>query len=162
MRGTRVQTPITRRRVLTGGGVTAAVSLAGCAGVIDAIGEQIFEDVNVLNQLSRTVSGSIRVVDPSDETVLDGAFEVPSTEADGASNLVAYGDVWTNPGTYRVRIDLTDIVLEGVSRVTRAVAINDPAAEMVAVSIGARDGTEPIAISVGESFSDVGPQNTTT
>ena len=162
MRGTRVQTPITRRRVLTGGGVTAAVSLAGCAGVIDAIGEQIFEDVNVLNQLSRTVSGSIRVVDPSDKTVLDGAFEVPSTETDGASNLVAYGDVWTNPGTYRVRIDLTDIVLEGVSRVARAVAIDDPAAEMVAVSIGARDGTEPIAISVGESFSDVGPQNTTT
>ena len=161
MCGTRVRTSITRRRVLTASGVAAAVSLTGCAGVIDAVGDQIFEDVNVLNQLSRTVSGSIRVVDPGGETILDGTFEVPSTEADGASNLVAYSDVWADPGAYRVRVDLADIALEGVSQATRAVAIDDPTAEMVAVSIGARDGTEPIAMSVGESFSDLGPRNTT-
>lgn len=155
-------TPIPRRRALIAGGVVASSALAGCTSVLDAVGDRIFEDVNVLNQLTRTVRGSVTVVDPGDETVLDRVFDVPSTEADGESNLVAYADIWTEPGAYEIRVELTNLSLEGVSQATRTVDIDDTTAEMVAVSIGARDGSEPIAIRVGESFSDIGSQNTTT
>ncbi|MEZ3172544.1 hypothetical protein ABNG03_18310 [Halorubrum sp. RMP-47] len=61
--------------------------------MVDAIGNRVFEQVNLLNQLNQEVSGSIEIADPDDETVLDTSFDVPSTESDGESNIIAYADV---------------------------------------------------------------------
>jgi len=89
--------------------------------VLNAIGNRVFEEVNLLNQLNQEVSGSIEVVDPEGETVLDTSFDVPSTESDGNSNIVAYADVWTTTGEYQVDLELTDTVVAGTSQLNPAI-----------------------------------------
>lgn len=153
--------PVTRRRALAIGGSAVLASLAGCSTVLNAIGDQVFEQVNILNQLSQEVSGTIGVTDPDGETVLDTDFDVPSTDSDGDSNIVAYADVWTATGSYQVEMELTDTQVGGVSQVSQQVQISDTEEEMIAISIGSGEESEPIAIRVGESFSDFGQANQT-
>jgi hypothetical protein len=128
---------------------------------VDAIGEQVLEEVNVLNQLNREISGSIGVIDPAGNTTLDETFDVPSTESDEGSNVVAYDDVWTDTGEYEISVELTDMEIEGSSRASRTVPIENTEEDMVAVSVGSGDEDEPIAIRVGESFSDFARTNGT-
>lgn len=154
-------TQLARRRLLTVGGTTVLGLMPGCTRLFNAVGDRIFEDVNILNQLGREVSGSVKVIGPTDEVALDRAFDVPSTETGGESNTITYADVWTDPGTYQINIELADVELEGVSQASKAININDVEAEMVAVSIGSGNEDEPIAILVGESFSEFGQAATT-
>ena len=153
--------PVTRRRALAIGGSTVLASMAGCSTVLNAIGDQVLEQVNILNQLSQEVSGTIEVTDPAGETVLDTEFDVPSTESDGNSNIVAYADVWTGTGSYQAEMELTDTQVGGVSQIRQQVQISNTEEEMVAISIGSGDESEPIAVRVGESFSDFGQTNQT-
>jgi len=129
-------------------------STVGCTRILNAVGERIFEDVNILNQLGREVSGSVEVVGPSGETVLNRTFDAPSTETDEDSNTITYADVWKDTGEYIITIELADVELEGISQTSETVSITDTEAEMVAASIGSGNEEEPIAILVGESFSD--------
>ena len=152
---------VTRRRALAIGASAAVASTAGCATVLDAIGNQVFEEVNLLNQLNQAVSGSVEIVDPDGETVLDTSFDVPSTESGGESNIVAYADVWTTTGEYQVDLKLSDAEIAGTSRLNQRFSITNTEEEIVAISIGSTDETEPIALRVGESFSDLGQTNET-
>lgn len=152
---------VTRRQAIAIGASAAIASTAGCSTVLDAVGNQVFEEVNLLNQLNHEVAGSIEIVDPDGETVLDTSFSVPSTEADGDSNIVAYADVWTTTGEYEVDLELTDTEIAGSSRLNRPFSITSTEEELVAISIGSTDESEPIALRVGESFSDLGRTNET-
>jgi hypothetical protein len=96
------------------------------------------------------------VTGPAGATVLDETFEAPSTESDGDSNIVAYDGVWRAAGEYEISVELSDIEIEGVSRASESVRIENTDEEMVAVSVGAGDAAEPIAIRAGESLSDFG------
>jgi hypothetical protein len=145
-----------RRRLLAASGAAILTPVAGCSAIVDAIGDQVLEEVNILNQLNRSVSGSIEVVGPAGNTVLDETFEVPSEEADGESNVVAYDDVWTETGRYQIRIELPDTEIDGASRANETVRIEDTDEEMVAVALGSTSDDEPIAVRVGESLSDFG------
>lgn len=147
---------LTRRRVLAAGGAAIVTSVAGCSAIVDAIGDRVLEEVNILNQLNRAVGGSIEVISPSGDTVLDETFEVPSEEADGESNIVAYEDVWAGTGQYQIRIELPDTEIDGVSRANETVRIENTEEEMVAVALGSTNDDEPIAVRVGESLSDFG------
>jgi hypothetical protein len=156
-----LSTSVTRRRAITIGASAAIASTAGCTAVIDAVGNQIFEEVNLLNQLNHEVSGAIEIVDPNGDTVLDASFDVPSTESDGDSNIVAYADVWTTTGEYQVDLELADTEVAGTSQLNRPFTITNIEEELVAISIGSSDGGEPIALRVAESFSDLGQTNET-
>ena len=157
---TRLNTKsVTRRHAIAVGASAAIVSTAGCSALLDAVGNQVFEEVNLLNQLDHAVTGSIEIVDPDGETVLDTSFDVPSTESDGDSNIVAYADVWTTTGEYRVDLELADTEIAGTSRLDRPFPITSTEEELVAISIGSTDASEPIALRVGESFSDLGETN---
>lgn len=152
-------TSVTRRRAIAIGASAAIASTAGCTAVLDVVGNQIFEEVNLLNQLNHDVSGEIQIVDPNGDTVLDSSFDVPSTESDGDSNIVAYADVWTATGEYQVDLELADTEIAGTSQLNRPFTITNPEEELVAISIGSSDEGEPIALRVGESFSDLGQAN---
>ncbi len=147
---------LTRRRVLAGSATAVLAALAGCTSVVDTIADQALEDVNVLNQLNREVSGSVTVTTSAGDTVLDETFAVPSKDADGESNVLAYDDVWQDADEYGIDVELTDVVLEGVSQATETVRIEDTDEEMAAVAVGSGREDEPIAIRVGESLSDFG------
>lgn len=154
-------TSVTRRRAIAVGASAAIASTAGCTAVLDAVGNQIFEEVNLLNQLNHEVSGTVRITDPNGDTVLDTSYDVPSTEADGDSNIVAYADVWTTSGEYEVDLELADTEIAGTSQLDRPFTITSPEKELVAISIGSSDEGEPIALRVGESFSDLGQTDET-
>jgi hypothetical protein len=145
---------MSRRRAIAIGGCAALAPIAGCSTVLDAFGGQILSEVNILNQLERGISGSIEITDPEPQAVLDASFAVPSVASTGESNVVAYGDVWTTTGEYLVELELADTAVGGVSRISRQVSIGDPDADMVAISVGSGSETEPIAVRVGESFSE--------
>jgi len=157
--GASGRVPFTRRRLLAASGTAVLTSLAGCGAVVNFLGNQVLEEVNVLNQLNREVSGSIEVVDPAGDTVLDETFDVPSTESDEGSNIVAYGDVWTDTGEYEVGVEIADVEIEGTSQASRTVRIENTDEQMIAVSIGSGDGNEPIAVRVGESLSEFAEEN---
>jgi hypothetical protein len=150
----RKRNSITRRQLLAAGGTAFLTATAGCTTVLDFVGEQVLEEVNVLNQLNREVSGSIEIIGPSGDSLLDTTFTAPSTESGGDSNVVAYSDVWTDTGSYEVSVVLTDIELEGVSQVSSEIAIEDTEQEMLAIVVGSGNEREPIAFRVGESFSE--------
>ena len=146
----RLQT--TRRQVLITGGTTALTAVAGCASVVDTIADQVLEDVNIFNELPRAIGGSVDVRGPAGDTALAETFDLPSADSDEESNLVAYDDVWGTPGAYEVTVDL-DTTVEGTSRASATVSIDDTESEMVGVALGSDETDEPIAIRVGESLS---------
>ena len=112
-----------------------------------------------LRKLNQEVSGSIEVVDPDDEKVLDTSFDVPLTELDGECNIVTYADVWTTIGECKVDLELADTVIPGTSRLSERFSITSIEEELVAISIDSSDQNEVIALRVRESFSDLEQTN---
>lgn len=143
---------MTRRQVLMAGGTTVLTAVAGCASVVDTIADQVLEDVNIFNELPRTLGGSVDVRGPAGSTALAETFDLPSADSDEESNFVAYDDVWATSGAYEVTVDL-DTTVEGASRASVTVSIDDTESEMVGVALGSDETDEPIAIRVGESLS---------
>lgn len=152
---------ITRRQVLAASGTAILTSMAGCSAIVDAIGDQVLREVNILNQLNREVSGSVEVIGPAGNTALNKTFDVPSTESDEGSNIVAYDNVWTDTGEYEVSVELADVEIEGTSEASRTVTVGNTEDDMIAVSVGSGEEDEPIAIRAGESFSDFARTNET-
>jgi hypothetical protein len=144
----------TRRRLLVAGGSAMLAGMAGCSAIANAIGNRLLEDVNVLNQMNRGIGGAVEVLDPAGDTVLEEAFDLPPVEADGESNFVAYEDVWEDTGTYRVSVELPNTEIDGVARASETVRIDDTEEEMVAIALGSGEADAPIAVRVGESFSE--------
>lgn len=150
---------VTRRRVLTAGATAATTAVAGCASVGGLVGAAILEDVNVVNETDRRVAGSVAVVDPAGDAVLEETFElVPqgSAEADNddRNSAAVYEDVWTEAGTYEIRVGLTNTAIESTSRASETVAIDDPGSEMVGVTLGAESGG-PILVRAGDDPADI-------
>ena len=149
---------LTRRQLLAASSAAALTAVAGCSTVADAIANQVLREVNVFNQLDRDVSGSITVLGPSGDTVLDQTFELPSVETDGESNFVAYDDVWGEPGDHEVSLELSNGENVPTSRADKTVVIDDIDEDMVGVAIGADVVDDLIAIRAGRSLSDFGWQ----
>ncbi|WP_247010619.1 hypothetical protein [Halorientalis litorea] len=131
-----------------------STAMAGCSTVVDIIGDQILEDVNIFNQLNRDVSGSIEVTAPDGDSALDESFSLPPVEADGESNTVTYSDVWTDSGEYEVEIELTNTEIESTSQASESIRITDTDEQMAAIALGGPDIDEPIAIRVGKEMTD--------
>lgn len=162
---------IGRRRLLAVGASTCAISLAGCSAVADFLGGMFLEDVNVFNGTDRELTGSIEVLDPNGDVVLDETFELPAgddgDDGDDAGDdgdpeeeideesLGLYEDVLTDPGEYTVSVALDEAV-GGESEAIEDVEVSDPEEEHVMVFVGGEDADDSISIAVIEEFSDLG------
>ena len=90
------------------------------------------------------------------ETRITVTVEVAPGEANAAADAVAaYGDVWSESGTYEVGISLDDTEVDGTSRASEAVTVSDTGEEMLGIVLGAESGGEPVDFRVGESFTDL-------
>ncbi|MEZ3170105.1 hypothetical protein ABNG03_05640 [Halorubrum sp. RMP-47] len=152
---------VTRRRAIAIGASAALASTAGCSAVLDAVGNQMLKEVNLLNQLNHEVTGSIKIEAHDGKLVLDDSFDVPTTESGGESNTVSYADVWTTTGEYHANLELANTKIAGTSVLSRRFDIVNHEEEIVAISIGSSDEDEPIALRIGESFSDLSDINKT-
>jgi hypothetical protein len=134
---------------------------AGCTAVMDFIGNRLLEQVNVFNETDRRIGGSIVVVDPDGDTALDETFDIAPSDSgnddgDDEQSVAVYDDVWDGAGTYEVTVELDATDIDGESRASETVPIDDPDAEMVAVVLGSEEVDDPIGFRVGESLSDFG------
>ena len=168
---------LNRRRLLAAGASAAVVGVAGCAQVANYIAELVLEDVNLFNQTSQQLTGTVSVTDPAGETVLDESFEIqPETddegeanesedgsEANGTENTVdeesgaTYGEVFTEAGSYTVSAALDDdSAIKGKTAAERSVDVADPAEEHIVVVFGADDFDGVMGAFVIEEFTDIG------
>ena len=151
----------TRRGFLAASGTAVVAAVAGCTVISNFILNRFLDEVNVLNQSDKQVDGRIEVVDPAGDTVLDESYELaPHGEAgdEQDSNFAAYGDVWTETGSYEVSVELTNVEIEGVSQAGETVSVEDTDSEMLGVTLGAENG-DPILIEVGDDLSEIDPSN---
>ncbi|NUC73824.1 hypothetical protein HTZ84_16200 [Haloterrigena sp. SYSU A558-1] len=109
-----------RRTFIAAGSATALASLAGCSAVADFLADMALQEVNVFNGADESVSGTIEVVDPDDETVLEETFDLEASSEDDESDenteaTAQYDDVWTDSGDYEVTVALDDPLEEGTT-----------------------------------------------
>lgn len=152
----RADRTCSRRTFVAAAGTTALGSLAGCSTVVDYVADRSLGDANVLNGTASPVSGTIAIVDPDGETVLDETFDLAAS-SDGndidadAGSVARYDDVWPEAGEYEVSIDLDEDGLNGAETVT----IDDPDAERLAVGIGQAGAADVISFHVFEGVDDL-------
>ena len=147
---------LSRRRFLAAGGAAATAAVAGCAGVVNWVVDQFFGQVNVGNNTGRTLDGSITVVGPDDETLLDESFSIAPGEENGEDNTATYDSVWTETGSYEVTVQFDDPV-EEVSTATETVTVEDTGDDVLLVVVGADEVEETVLFSLGDSFTDAVP-----
>lgn len=149
-----------RRELLAATSAATASSLAGCLeNLINWIADQVLEDVNVFNEMDRSVSGTILVQAPDGTEVLSAAFDLEAGEGDleDESAGVTYADILTEAGTYTVDVTL-EVPIEGMDTAAETVEVTDPADDHIVVGLGAPDAAEPITILSVASFTDIGDE----
>ncbi|ELY55910.1 hypothetical protein [Natronolimnohabitans innermongolicus] len=105
---------LSRRGFVAAGGTATLASLAGCASLVDFLADIALQDVNVFNGYESPVAGTIEIVGPDGETVLEESFDLAAAtddddEADEDDETTAfYDDVWTDGGDYEVTVELED------------------------------------------------------
>ncbi|WP_202935040.1 hypothetical protein [Halorussus amylolyticus] len=146
-----------RRTVLTGLAAVGTAGTAGCVDLIDEVADRALEDVNLFNESSESLEGTIDITGPDGSSVLSERFELhaqtedePNEDATGV-----YADVWQATGTYETSVELDDgFEVSGDSRAERSVSIENPDEQMLAVVFGAEDEEDGILLAVGESLSE--------
>ena len=175
--GGRLGNRFSRRRLLAAGVSAAVVGVAGCAQVANYVAGLVLEDVNLFNQTSQQLTGTITVTDPTGETVLDDSFEIhPETDDEGEANEpengsdtdgtedtvdeesgATYGDVLTEAGEYTVSATLDDdSAVDGETAAERSVEVADPAEEHIVVVFGADDFDGAMGAFAIEEFTEIG------
>lgn len=153
----RVISRPSRRRFLAGSSTAAVTAVAGCSTVLDWIGDQALEAVNVLNGTNGPVSGRLEIVG-TDGPVLDERFDLVSSDSAGEEergNIAFYENVWTTAGDYQATIELDETDIDGHASATETVSITTPDEEMLLVALDVEDLDSPIAFRTGESFSEI-------
>ena len=151
-----------RRRFLAACGVGLLGGTAGCTAIVDHLADLALGDVNLFNQTDTVLTGTVTLVDPSDETVLSESFELPpetddedADEEDDEDGVTAYEDVWTESGAYEASVELDgNSGVQGESTASASISIDDTAEEMLAIAFGMEESDDAIGFTVGESLSE--------
>ncbi|MFC7059385.1 twin-arginine translocation signal domain-containing protein [Halovenus salina] len=154
----RVISRPSRRRFLAGSATAAVTAVTGCSTVLDWIGDQALEAVNVLNGTDGPVSGRLEIVGADGTVVLDERFDLVSSDSAGEEergNMAFYENVWPTADDYEATIELDETEIDGHTSATERVSITTPDEEMLLVALEADDLTGPIAFRTGEKFSEL-------
>jgi hypothetical protein len=129
---------------------------------VDSLADLALGDVNFFNETDDVLTGTVTITDPGDETVLSESFELPPASNDDDTDdendedgVTAYEDVWTEPGTYEVSVELDgNSEVYGESTASTSISIDDTTEEMLAITFGMEEFDDAIGFIVGESLSD--------
>ena len=151
-----------RRRFLAACGVGFFGSTAGCTTIVNSLADLALGDVNLFNETEDVLTGTVTITGPEDETVLSESFELPPASNDDDTDdendedgVTAYEDVWTEPGTYEVSVELDgNSEVYGESTASTSISIDDTTEEMLAITFGMEEFDDAIGFIVGESLSD--------
>lgn len=133
---------------------------AGCVAVGEFIGDVLLKEGNVFNETDQRVSGSVEIVGPGGETVLNGSFDLVPAEGSDAGDAekntaVTDDDVWTGAGAYEVSVELGNTAIEGTTGTSETGSVADPGAEMLGVTLGPEAGDEAILVRVSDDLAGI-------
>ncbi|AGB16467.1 hypothetical protein Halru_1868 [Halovivax ruber XH-70] len=163
-------TTVRRRELLGVAGSATLAGLAGCTALVDWIGDKVLGDVNIFNETTERVTGTIVVTDSDGTDVLDASFDAPpadedegddsqpdegNTSTEASEDTQVFEDVWDGPGRYEVRVELDeDQTVGDDATASTSVEISDPDEEMLAVVLGASDFDAGIGFATGDALSE--------
>lgn len=156
------QIDVSRRRLVAGSGLAILTGIAGCTTVTNWIADLALGDVNLFNETDEIIRGTIEITDPVETTVLSESFELAPTpddeeEDDDEDNVAAYDEVWNDPGTYHVSVELANgISVRGETEAETSFTIEDPEEQMLAVPFGADEFGDGIVFRVADDWSEFG------
>jgi hypothetical protein len=135
-------------------------TVAGCSAVGEFVGEALLEEVNIFNETDQQVSGTIEVIGPAGDTVLDEAFELVPGEAAAADDdeknaATTYEDLWTEAGSYEVSIELANTDIAGTRRAKKTVTIADTQEDMLGITLGPGAGNRAFLLRAGDDPADI-------
>lgn len=138
------------------------MSTAGCVTLADWVAGRLLGEVNVFNESTMDLAGSIEVLAPDGTTALDATFSLgPRADDEGADSqddgeaTASFDDVWTTTGEYALTVTLADdTAVRGMSTLETTISIAEPTTEMAAVVLGAEGLEDGIAVSVAERWSE--------
>jgi hypothetical protein len=138
----------TRRQVLVVGGTALLTAVAGCSELRDLTSDLALEEVNVFNMADQRLEGSVTVVDPGGDTVLERTFDLEHEQDQNS------GDVVGDAGEYAVNVELTNTGIRGSSEARTTMSIDDTAEERVGIVFNTNEEYDPIVIRVGTTPKD--------
>jgi hypothetical protein len=147
---------IDRRAVLGGILLSASGGLTGCLEVANWIADTALGEVNVFNETSGRIHGSLTIGGPDGSTVLSESFalEGQTDDTPNSEAMVAYRDVWGPPGEYHVTIQLEEgDAVRGERRAESTVEIDTPDEQMLGVGLGVTDREAGIVTLVATEWS---------
>jgi hypothetical protein len=138
----------TRRQALMMSGTALLTSMAGCATIRDFTSDVALEEVNVFNMVNRQIKGSIEVVAPAGDIVVERTFELEHEEDQNIA------DVFGVTGEYVVNVELINTEIAGTSQAIKTVSIDDTNEQRIGAVLNTTQASEPIVIRVGTTPKD--------
>jgi hypothetical protein len=94
-------TRLTRREALAAGVGVLAGGFAGCTRASEFIADRVTGELNLFNTVDRRLSGSLELVGPDGQTLLDERVELaPSSGGDEREPAAIYEGVLETAGSY--------------------------------------------------------------
>ena len=149
---------LTRREALAGGVCLLVGGLAGCTRASEFIADRVTGELNLFNTLNRRLSGSLELVGPDGETLLDERVELaPSSGGSGGEREPAaiYEGVLETAGSYQLTLDIDTTGEPDGSRLTGTYEVTDPGEQRLVVLLGGEFTEAFIFVSVIEDFAEL-------
>ncbi|MDS0255775.1 hypothetical protein [Haloarcula argentinensis] len=159
---------LTNRRSILLGFSAMVAGVSGCSSLSESAGSLPIglEDITIVNALDGRCIGSIEVINPDSERVLnkqfdaEGGADLPPNGDIDEKHVAQYNDVLSTSGTYTVSVAIDEeSKVEGTPELNADISVSKPDKENLMIAIGGEEPAEPIAIAVVEKIGDLSDWN---
>jgi hypothetical protein len=148
---------VSRRTLLAAGAGLLVTPLAGCTRVSEFIADYVVGDVNLFNLSEDRLTGSLELVGPGDEVLLDESLDLdPDADVEEREPTVIYDDVLDATGPHRLdlRVEAPESD-RGTTSVTETLHVTDPAEEKIVAFFGDELGEEFLTLELIADFAEL-------
>lgn len=146
---------LTRRGALAAG-AALVVPLAGCTRVSEFLVDRFTGQVNLFNTSDLRLTGSLELVDPRGEVLLDEAIALaPGSDGEEGEPAATYENVLTSSGSHELTLALDATDRTGAMTVAETLPIEKPDEERVVVFLGEELTGQFVTVTVVEDFAEL-------
>lgn len=146
----------TRRETLAGGVCALVGALAGCTRVSEFIADRLTGEVNLFNTADERLAGSLELVDPAGQAVLDEQVDLAPTSGGTEREPAAiYEGVLETAGPHRLTLDINVVDGTGGASTAETVEIAEPGDQKIVVLLGGEFTESFLFVSVVSDFAEL-------
>lgn len=147
---------VSRRELLGAGAGALAIGAAGCTRLTEFVVDRVVGDVTVFNTRGERVTGSLGLVDPGGDAVLDEELALAAQDGGDEEPAAIFEDTLTTAGAYEIDVRVATIGGENESAsVPRDLRVREPDEEKIVVFLGREYTDELVTITVVEDFAEL-------